>query len=127
MSDKGKIIAGLVIFLVLVTFPVWYTQAAGGAGARLQQELPVGETNCIEDKAYMTGNHMKLLYAWRKAVVREGGRYYTSQSTGEQHEISLTKTCLKCHTDRVAFCNRCHNYADVQPLCWNCHLDPKGN
>ena len=128
MNDKALIIAGLAVFLVLATFPAWYTQAAGGAGARELPELPAGKSeNCVEDKAYMSGNHMKLLRQWRNAVVREGKKDYISTTTGEQFEMSLTKTCLKCHTNRETFCNRCHNYADVYPLCWNCHLDPKGN
>ena len=29
MHDKGKIVAGIVIFLVLVLFPVWFTLASG--------------------------------------------------------------------------------------------------
>jgi hypothetical protein len=126
MNDKGLIIAGLAVFLVLVTFPIWYTLGAtGGAGARPQPEPPAGESNCIEDKAYMTANHMKLLFEWRNRVVREGKKDYTS-SSGEQYEMSLTKTCMSCHTNKETFCDRCHNYADVQPLCWNCHLEPKG-
>ena len=127
MSDKPKIVVGLVIFLVLATFPVWYNQAAGGAGAGPEVELPAGETQCVESKAYMIENHMKLLRAWRNAVVRTGERCYTSREFGEEHEMSLSKTCLRCHTDRETFCNRCHDYADVSPGCWNCHLDPKGN
>jgi hypothetical protein len=127
MNDKAIIIAGLVVFLAAVTLPVWLTPVAGGAGPRQLPELPAGETNCVEDKAYMTANHMQLLYEWRDAVVREGERLYASTSTGEQFEMSLTKTCLGCHTDREVFCNRCHDYADVRPVCWNCHVDPEGN
>ena len=126
MSDKGKIIAGLVIFLVLVTFPVWYTVAAGGPGARPQPERPAEEPNCIEDKATMIENHMKLLRKWRNAVVREGKKDYTS-SSGEKHVMSLTGTCMDCHSNKETFCDRCHNYVDVNPRCWNCHHEPKGN
>ena len=118
MNDRPVIIAGLAIFLVAATFPVWYTYAAGGAGPRLLPEPPEGETKCVEDKAFMTGNHMKLLYDWRNAVVRDASKTpYTSKASGEQHEMSLTKTCLKCHSSRETFCNRCHDYADVRPNC----------
>ena len=42
MSDKGKIIAGLVIFLVLATFPIWYLGIAGGSVSRPELEPPAG-------------------------------------------------------------------------------------
>ena len=128
MNDKPVIIAGLIIFLVAATFPIWYTFAAGDAGPRQAVELPEGEgkDKCVEDRAYMIGNHMKLLYDWRNAVVRDAKKTpYTSKASGEKHEMSLTKTCLKCHTDRDKFCNRCHDYADVKPNCWTCHVDLK--
>ncbi len=124
MNDKNLIITGLVIFLIALTFPVWYSLAAKGEFERSKLELPADESKCIEDKAFMTANHMKLLYDWRKMVVREGKELYTSKAHGEQYQISLTKTCLKCHTDRETFCNQCHTYADVNPTCWDCHVDP---
>ena len=123
MYDKPAVIVGLILFLAAATFPTWYTAAAGGAGPRAEPVPPEGETECIEDKAYMTGNHMQLLYDWRSAVVRDSKRFYTSMASGKQHEMSLTKTCLRCHSDRDTFCNRCHNYADVYPNCWTCHVD----
>jgi len=59
-------------------------------------------------------------------VVRDGERYYTSTS-GEQFVMSLTSTCLVCHADRDAFCTTCHDYANVKPTCWDCHVDPEGS
>jgi len=125
MREKGLIIVGLVFFLAVITFPAWYTSKAGGA-ARLQPEPPAGESKCIEDKAYMNANHMKLLDEWRNEVVREGKNEYTSKS-GEKYVMSLTGTCMECHSNKEKFCDRCHNYANVQPRCWNCHNEPKGN
>ncbi|TET31651.1 MAG: hypothetical protein E3J72_21810 [Planctomycetota bacterium] len=130
--SKGIIIAGLIVFLIVATFPVWYTSAAGGS--RPQPEPPARdakvfegkEYRCVEDKVYMTGNHMQLLDNWRNLVVREGERFYTSEA-GEQYEMSLTKTCLKCHPERDRFCNKCHDYANVYPTCWNCHVELNGN
>ncbi len=127
MSDKGKVISGLVVFVVLVTFPVWYTLGAGADGSRPELELPTDGTRCAEDKEYMTANHMGLLDEWRNAVVREGERDYTSKAFGTQFEMSLSRTCMKCHNNSDTFCNRCHTYADVKPLCWDCHFEPKGN
>jgi len=126
MSDKGTIIAGLVIFLALVTFPIWYALGGEGDSSPPDLEMPTDATQCVEDKDYMTANHMDLLNQWRDAVVREGRREYTS-SSGEKHTMSLTGTCLNCHSNRDAFCTQCHDYANVEPGCWDCHVEPKGN
>ncbi len=42
-------------------------------------------------------------------------------SDGKKHEMSLTGTCLSCHAEPDKFCNRCHAYAGVEALCWDCH------
>ena len=77
---------------------------------------------CVESAEYMRDSHMVLLDEWRDAVVREGHRTYVS-STGERHEMSLTKTCLGCHTDKSKFCDRCHDFVGEAPYCWDCHVD----
>lgn len=127
MNSKGKIVAGLIVLLVVATFPIWYTLAVGGSSARPEVELPADQSQCVEDREYMTSYHMDLLDQWRNAVVREGGQTYTSRASGQTYEMSLTRTCMDCHTDRVSFCDRCHGYVDVQPYCWNCHVEPERN
>jgi len=142
MNDKGKAIAGLAVFLVLATFPIWHTLGAGGDASPPDLELPEG--SCIEPN--MVARHMDLLDNWRNKVVRgvarKGESYYTS-SSGVQYEMSLTKTCMGCHTNRETFCYRCHEYANVplHPLqrsgtsqrlqrgirCWDCHVESKGS
>jgi hypothetical protein len=126
MDDKKMIIVGLVIFLIIVTYPFWYTLLAGAKVSRPVLEKPAGETRCIEEKAFMTANHMQLLNEWRDAVVRNNVAEYTSTAYGAKYEMSLTKTCLKCHNKREEFCNRCHNYVSINPTCWNCHNEQKG-
>jgi hypothetical protein len=128
MSDKGVIAVGLVLFVGLVTFPFWHA-ATGSSAARTAPvvELPVGATQCVEDKPFMTANHMELLNQWRDAVVRLGQKDYTSRAFGTHYEMSLSRTCLRCHNNKQTFCDRCHNYADVHPRCWDCHVEPKGN
>lgn len=126
MSNKGTVLFGLVVFIVVATFPVWYSRATGDPGLRPKVELPAGETKCVEDKQYMTAWHMDLLNSWRDAVVRDGKRLYISEAYGDKHEMSLTKTCLKCHTSKEKFCDKCHEYADVSPYCWDCHLERRG-
>jgi hypothetical protein len=40
--------------------------------------------------------------------------------------MSLTNTCItQCHSNKAKFCDRCHDYMNVQPWCWDCHNFPK--
>jgi hypothetical protein len=127
MGDKGKILFGLSVFVILVTFPFWSRLAAAGDSdaSRPELEYPTDATACVEDTPYMTVNHMNLLNQWRDDLVRDGDPEYLS-STGETYLKSLTKTCLDCHENRDDFCTRCHDYADVQPTCWECHTTKGG-
>ena len=152
MSDKPKIIAGLVIFLALATFPFWYAQVAPALGAVpfLHSQAapepvltpPTDGSHCIEDAAWMKAHHMELLDKWRDEVVRDGvSDPYTSTGYPEDKPCarSLTKTCLKCHSmlpsnaegypEGKRSCKDCHEYANVRPACWDCHVEPigKGN
>ncbi len=124
MHNGGKIILGLVIFLILITFPVWYNIANDKAGYVPELEKAVRGDNCVRDSNYMTANHMDLLNEWRDQVVRENDRYEIG-SDGVRFERSLSNTCLNCHVNKDKFCDKCHDYMGVQPYCWDCHLVPK--
>ena len=128
MSDKAVIASGLVVFLAVVSFPIWQPLVSAGETAAPTLEYPEDDSKkpCIEPAEYMTANHMNLLDEWRDLVVREGRKEYTS-SSGKKHAMSLTKTCLSCHTNRDTFCTRCHDYADIEPACWECHVEKGGN
>jgi hypothetical protein len=126
MSDRAKTLLGLAVVLVLAAFPTWQRLGAAGDAVRPELELPEDETQCIEETEYMSARHMELLNQWRNAVVREGETEYTSAS-GETYTISLTGTCMDCHDNRETFCTRCHDYANVAPRCWNCHIEPEGS
>jgi hypothetical protein len=118
----------LAVGLVALTFPFWYTLAAGRGDPSPAVELPAGGSRCVEDKDYMKAHHMELLKQWQQAVVREGkSAPYESKAFGTKHKMSLTKTCLSvgCHTNRETFCDRCHNQVNVHPACWDCHNEPK--
>ncbi len=124
MYNAGKIITGIIIFLVLVSVPFWYS----GGKTATPPKLEVGTTEkaCVEPTPYMKSSHMKLLESWRDDVVREGKRIYIS-STGKQYQMSLQNTCVKCHAKKSQFCDRCHDYVEVSPKCWDCHIAPKEN
>ena len=142
MNDKPVIIVGLAIALIILTFPFWYSVTAGAPGT--PPDLTVPDGKCVMDTEYMRAHHMDLLDEWRDAVVRKGEKTYHSETLGKDVEMSLTKTCLlECHatndvgekasvqldlspSNRDMFCHQCHDYAGVQPSCWDCHLEPKG-
>jgi cytochrome c len=127
MRDRGRIALGFGVVLALVAFPLWQGLAAGRrTTARPALERATGEAPCVEDTTWMKAHHEDLLNAWRTAVVRDGQRYYTA-SSGQRHEMSLTGTCLKCHANSDAFCERCHRYAGVELRCWSCHVQPEGS
>jgi hypothetical protein len=121
MYDKGKIVTGIIIFLIMVTFPIWYVVATGQAGYVPQPEINPEETQCIESLDYMKKNHMILLDEWKTTYIRDGISTYTA-TDGKTYNISLSGTCLSsCHPSKAEFCNQCHDYVGTSPYCWNCH------
>jgi len=124
----GKIIIGLIIFFFLVTFPFFLN--AGKVNAKPEPKIDTPEIQklvekkCVESKAFMRAEHMKLLNEWRDFAVRDGQRVYVN-SEGKQFTISLQNTCMHCHSNKKKFCDECHNYMAVNPYCWNCHIAPK--
>ncbi len=123
MFDKEKVLLGLAVFACLATFPLWYTAASGKMSYQPNPVLPASENQCVESTQYMRDYHMQLLKNWRDSVVRDGVRTYTA-SDGKQYAISLTDTCLKCHSNKADFCDKCHDYAGVAPNCYSCHNIP---
>lgn len=124
MYDKGKILGGLVIFLILITSPIWYNAVSGKASYVPQPIIVTKEKQCVESTEYMNNTHMTLLQDWRETVVRTGARTYVA-SDGKKYNMSLTNTCLNCHPNKAEFCDQCHNYTGIKPYCWDCHVIPQ--
>ena len=125
MYDAGKILAGIIIFIIVLSIPVWYNRVIGNV-TKPELKLVTKEKNCVESKEYMRDNHMQLLDDWRTMVVREGKeRVHISSQNNRKHEISLTNTCLKCHSNKKDYCDKCHDYLMVSPDCWDCHIIPE--
>lgn len=122
MFKRGWVIGGIIIFMAVAAFP-FYWNALGRHEPFPELELPAKEKACVEPAEYMRTDHMRLLAAWRLGVVRDDLLVYTA-SNGKQYEMNLQITCLGCHTSRERFCNRCHDYNDVSPPCWDCHVAP---
>ncbi len=124
MYNAKYIWAGIVIFLGLFTIPFWYNIGAPKY-SRPEVALPVAEKECVESREFMAANHMQLLNEWRDSALRDDKRVYVS-STGKEWTISLQNTCLKCHSNKADFCDKCHATNSVDPYCWDCHVAPKG-
>lgn len=122
MRERSGIVAGLVLFVGLVTFPFWYARVSGMTARGPEPRRPEREPACVMPVEYMRTSHMDLLVTWRDRVVRENVRTWTSPD-GRTYRIGLTGTCLRCHVSKSEFCDRCHAYASVSPSCWGCHVD----
>jgi len=123
--DKGKIFAGLVIFVGLVAAPFWYNPVFGNGAAVPQPKPPAIEKgHCVLPEAEMRASHMQVIYDWRETVVRGGGRTVILKD-GREMKMSLSNTCLGCHDNKKQFCDTCHGYLAVKPFCWDCHFNPK--
>ena len=122
--DAKKIITGLIIFVGLITYPIWHNTVSGKSLYTPKLELPKDKKECIEPKDYIRVNHKSLLEDWRLSVVRNGIRIYQA-SNQKKYNMSLNKTCMECHKDKTKFCDQCHNYMGVTNKCWDCHIYPK--
>jgi len=121
MNDKPIIAIGMVIALVVLTVPFWYALAAGTGEPAPELALPEGQ--CVEPD--MAAHHMEVLNRWRDEVVRKGD-CSEIEVNGKKYAKSLTKGCMSCHESRQDFCKKCHDYADVRPTCWDCHVESLG-
>lgn len=124
MYNGGKIITGLIIFLLLITAPFLLNVGQANEPPEISLDTPVidqlSEKQCVESVEFMRSQHPQLLNDWREQVVREGQTVYVS-SSGEEYEMSLDNSCLQCHSNQSQFCDACHNYTSVEPYCWDCH------
>jgi hypothetical protein len=124
MFDSDKIITGLVVFLCIMTFPVWFLAVGGKSSFNPKYVTATEGKQCVEPTEYMKERHMQLLSEWKELSVRNGVKTYKA-SDGKEYDISLTGTCIECHSDKADFCDRCHGYVGVTPYCWECHNVPE--
>ncbi len=124
MYNGGKIITGLVIFVLLISAPFWLNVGQANELPDISLDTPainqLSEKQCVESVEFMRSQHPQLLNDWRDQVVREGESIYVS-SSGERYEMSLDNNCLQCHSNQSQFCDACHTYTSVELYCWDCH------
>jgi len=130
--DGGKILVGLIIFIALFASPFYLNMGKAVAKPELkfdtpeiqQMEKETGKKQCVEPKEFMRAEHMQILNNWRDEVIRSGNRDEIV-ILGHKYDKSLQNGCMKCHSNKKDFCDKCHNYMAVQPYCWRCHIAPK--
>lgn len=124
MYNGGKIITGLIIFILLVSAPFLLNVGQANVLPEISLDTPainqLSDKQCVESVEFMRSQHPQLLNDWRDRVVREGESVYVS-SSGEKYEMSLDNNCLQCHSNQSQFCDACHNYTSVELYCWDCH------
>jgi len=128
MRDGAKIAFGTLVGFAVIGLPVLWNASGATAAPVPDLHTPVidalPEKRCVEDTPYMREQHMQLLKFWRDSVVRGNARTYVNVR-GESFDISLQNTCMHCHSDKAAFCDRCHNYVAVKVSCFDCHVEPE--
>jgi len=124
MYDRGKIITGIILFVIVLLIPFLYNSFTGRAAYVPELTTGTSEKECVGPKAFMRTDHMKLLDVWKETAVRQGVRTYRAHN-GKTYTISLSGTCIECHAQKEQFCDRCHDYAGITPKCWNCHVYEK--
>ena len=123
MYNKGTIIPGLIIFVLLVTFPLWFNAFSTASDVPKVELPPGGEKQCVAPAAEMRASHMVMLNEWRDEVLRDGKRTAVTVG-GKEYRKGLQMACMECHTNKEKFCDSCHLYTSVKPYSWDCHLTP---
>jgi hypothetical protein len=123
MYNKGTIIPGLIIFVLFVTFPLWFNAFSTASTVPKLELPPGGEKQCVAPIAEMRDNHMAMLNEWRDDVLRNGNRVAVTVE-GKEYRKGLQMACMQCHSNKEKFCDSCHEYTSVKPYCWDCHLTP---
>ena len=127
--NKNRLVAlGLILFVLLFTFPVLMNLGKSLVQTqpptllqddRAMQELAdkLGVKNVDEFRA----KHKQVLAEWKDSVVRDGKRVYVNK---DGHEVPIN---LQSLASQSQYCNTCHDYVGIEkPSCWTCHVEPKG-
>lgn len=128
MYNKLSILSWIVVFIAIATLPFYYNTVKASSKLEVSLDTPViskmSKKQCVLPAAEMREKHMQLLDNWRDETVRDG-KSELGVIDGVQYEKSLQKTCLKCHSNKQDFCDKCHEYVNVKPYCFNCHIAPE--
>lgn len=124
MYDSGKIIPGLAVFVLLITFPIWYNKLVGNVGAAPGNDSKLSEA-MFEGRSFPNGARHALTTKEMRAThmnmlrdIHAAAKGYSPEKNGQKPTMS----CMECHGSKEQFCDSCHAYASVKiPNCWACH------
>ncbi len=119
MYDKGKVLTGLAIFVIIVTFPIWYN--ASGSEHYPNPQILTKAKDCVRPLAYMRSSHMKLLMDWMDRALKDDNITEVTID-GVKYPRSLQDGCMSCHKSQAKFCDKCHMYVGIKLPCWDCHF-----
>lgn len=128
MNKSKYVAAGLIVFVLLFTFPVLMN--LGKSTAKTQPPALVQDAKALQELADKLGvkdidefraKHKQILSEWKDAAVRDGKRVYVTKD-GREIPISLENVA-----SNPLLCSTCHDYVGIEkPNCWTCHVEPKG-
>ncbi len=140
MYDSGKIIPGLAVFVLLITFPIWYNNFIGDAGAVQSAKYNTIAESHEAFEAMLQGMGIKFPNGARHSLSTQEMRathmnvLQRIHTTAKNYvpgkdEKKPTMSCLTCHSGSaeqpLEVCNKCHASASVKtPDCWSCHTKP---
>lgn len=142
MGKKIKGFLALIIFLVILIFPIIYNQVTGKTvNPKLELEKAatsekkckvghfIGDMTKEEDRNYIIKNHGDII---SHAGILPGVKKSVRDQAVRQGKANVNglQGCIECHQTRTKFCEKCHTYAGVQKAnnhtgCFACHFYPK--
>ncbi len=82
MRDRVWILAGLAVFVAVLSTPFWHARFGAKPSANAPElVLPVNQKECVAPVETMRARHMQLLIGWREDVVRRGESLATLRTT----------------------------------------------
>lgn len=125
---------GFRVLLAALAVAVLALCAGAGAGVAADVPFPMvpkakAGSQCVDDPAFMRQNHMKLMTHQRDDTLRQGmrGGRYSLQGCIDCHAVNDAAGKPVSHESSQHFCVACHEYAAVQPDCFQCHTSlPSG-
>ncbi len=124
MYDSGKIIPGLAVFVLMITFPIWYNMLIGNVGAAPAKD-PNLMPEMVQGAAFPNGATHPTAGEMRATHMNVLKKIHGNVPADMKGQMP-TMSCLACHGgSKEKFCDSCHAYASVKtPDCWTCHTKP---
>ena len=116
-ENRGK---AATVLVVIILFPVVFSilgfafRTSSEPQEAFLEKVDTRWESCVKDAEWMRFHHMDFLKDIREDVVR----------SGIKGGVTLAG-CGDCHVNRVNFCDRCHQVANVTLDCFGCHFYPE--